>query len=171
MHQAASRSFALVVASPWSELGRELVWASVPCPDLVGCLAAWAREPDRNRRLQFFSLAFSKIFILNDLSGMDWPMSLQNLEPQELTGKIFQNKDLAWERSLHIFSIRLRKILILNDLVRFCRRGCRQNLEPQGLTAKIFRNKDLAPDRRPFRKPAVANWLGEPSRMWRACTF
>jgi hypothetical protein len=32
------------------------------------------------------------------LSGEDRRGSLQNLEPQELTGKIFQNKDLAWER-------------------------------------------------------------------------
>src|SRR5580692_328255 len=125
----------------------------------------WAREPDRIDARNFFSRSFSKIFILNGLSCMAWRGSLQNIEPQELTGKIFQNKDLAWERSLHFFSIRLRKILILNDLVNFDRMGSAQNIEPQGLTAKIFQNKDLAPGRRQFRESAVENWLGEPSRM------
>ena len=70
----------------------------------------------------------------------------QNLEPQELTGKILQNKELGWEQSLHIFFVGILKVLILNRLASFDRGGSGQNLEPQGLTAKIFRNKDLAVD-------------------------
>ena len=96
---------------------------------------------------------------------MDPVGSVQNLELQELKGKIFQDKDLAWERWLHIFFVRFPKILIMNDLGSLERTGSGQNLEPQGLTGKIFRDKDLAPSRSPFRELAMENWLGEPLRM------
>src|ERR1035441_3643473 len=53
----------------------------------------------------FFSVHFSKIFILNDLPRRGQPESAQNAEPQELTGKIFQNKELAWSgRSIFFLS-------------------------------------------------------------------
>jgi hypothetical protein len=79
----------------------------------------------------FFSFHFSKIFILNDLSGMDPAGSVQNLEPQGLTAKIFHNKDLAWKHSLHIFFVKVTKILILNDLGSLDRSSSGQNIEPQ----------------------------------------
>jgi hypothetical protein len=74
---------------------------------------------------------------------MDRDWSAQNIEPQELTGKIFQNKELAWEYGLHTFSVASSKILILNDLESSDRRGSAQNLEPQGLISKILGNKEL----------------------------
>jgi hypothetical protein len=88
---------------------------------------------------------------------MDRDWSAQNIEPQELTGKIFQNKELAWEYGLHIFSVVISKILILNDLDSSDRRVAAQNLEPQGLTSKIFRNKDLASGRKFLIELAVEN--------------
>ena len=44
----------------------------------------------------FFFAPFSKILISKDLRGWDGSRSCQNIEPQGLTGKILQNKDLAF---------------------------------------------------------------------------
>jgi hypothetical protein len=98
-----------------------------------------------------FFFPFSKIFILNDLPGTDPMGSVQNLEPQGLTAKIFQNKDLDWWQSRPIFFVRITKILILNDLRSLDRYGSGQDLEPQGLTRKIFWNKDLPASEGSFR--------------------
>ena len=35
----------------------------------------------------------------------------------------------------------------------------------------MFQNKDLAADRKPLDGSVVKNWLGEPSRMYRAWAF
>jgi hypothetical protein len=82
---------------------------------------------------------------------MDPMKSVQNLEPQGLTVKIFQNNDLARWQSRHIFFVKVTKILILNDLGSLDRNGSGQNLEPQGLTRKIFWNKDLPASEGSFR--------------------
>ena len=44
----------------------------------------------------FFFAPFSKILISKDLRGWDGSRSCQNIEPQGVTGKILQNKDLAF---------------------------------------------------------------------------
>jgi hypothetical protein len=89
------------------------------------------------------------MFILNNLWDGVGPEPAQNLEPQGLIGKIFWNKDLAWDWALQIFSVRSPKMLIPNGLDNLDRKRSWQNLEPKGLTAKIFRNKDLALGREP----------------------
>jgi hypothetical protein len=137
----------------------------------VAVLAQLGKGARLGSTLHIFSIHFSKIFILNELLASDRVESSQNLEPQELTGKIFQNKDLAWDLSLHTFSVGIPKILIPNGLGSLDRKRSWQNLEPQGLTAKIFQNKDLALGRKSVRESAGKNWLGEPARMERAWAF
>jgi hypothetical protein len=47
---------------------------------------------------------------------MDLTLSSQNLEPKELTRKMFWNKELAGEQWIAHFSWFVRKILIRKDL-------------------------------------------------------
>jgi hypothetical protein len=101
--------------------------------------------------LHFFSFAFSKIFILNDLPSMDPAGSAQNIDPQGLTAKIFQNKDLACWQSRTFFFVTITKLLIMNDLGSLVRNGSGQSIEPQGLTRKLFWNKGLPVSEGSFR--------------------
>jgi hypothetical protein len=85
-----------------------------------------------------FFFDFPKIFILNNLLVGYRPGSGQNIEPQGLTRKTLQNKDLLTFQltsliSSPIFSVSVGSpnILILNDLVETARGGSAQNLEPQ----------------------------------------
>ena len=76
-----------------------------------------ARERQRNEResepqldlvrfgvagLSFFAIEFDKIFGLFELRGSDMGVPPQNIGDKELTGKIFQDKELA-------LALRLRK--------------------------------------------------------------
>jgi hypothetical protein len=135
----------------------------------VGIWARLAREPVESA-LHIFPVDFSKIFILNDLLAPDRFGSAQNLEPQGLTCKIFQNKDLAWVVTPY-FLVGITKVLISNGLGSLDGKRSWQNPEPQGLTGKIFWNKDLALGRKPLGESTGKNWLGEPSRMERAWAF
>jgi hypothetical protein len=81
---------------------------------------------------QFFSSSFCKIFNSLMLRLSDRRLPRQNIEPEGLTSKIFQNKELAagfWLPD----RVGFRKILILLYL-RFERcRPCRQNIPSEGL--------------------------------------